>query len=270
MTGSPTLEGQVAVVTGSGSPHGIGFATARALLAAGATVVVTSTTDRIFERVAELQRTTDQTTDRVHGVVADLTAPRLADALIAHAVGVAGQLDVCVNNAGMVALGTEVVDQALLATSDEQWRAAIERNLFTSFAVTRAALAVMQPRRYGRVVNVASTSGPVQAFVGDVGYHAAKAGMLGLTRAAALEFAPFGITVNAVAPGWIATASQTDAEHRAGLAAPTRRSGRADEVAAVIRFLVEPAASYVTGQLVVVDGGNSLAEDRTWRPPTAG
>jgi 3-oxoacyl-[acyl-carrier protein] reductase len=124
----------------------------------------------------------------------------------------------------------------------------------------------MRSAGYGRIVNVASTSGPVQAFVGDVGYHAAKAGMVGLTRAAALEVAAEGITVNAVAPGWIATGSQMAFEAAAGGLSPMGRSGSPEEVAAVVRFLVDPAASYVTGQLVVVDGGNSLPEDRGWRP----
>jgi 3-oxoacyl-[acyl-carrier protein] reductase len=124
----------------------------------------------------------------------------------------------------------------------------------------------MRTHEYGRVVNVASTSGPLQAFVGDVAYHAAKAGMLGFTRAAALECAGVGITVNAVAPGWIATGSQSIAEQAAGERTPMRRSGTPAEVAVAIRFLADPTASYITGQLLVVDGGNSLPEDRAWNP----
>jgi 3-oxoacyl-[acyl-carrier protein] reductase len=106
----------------------------------------------------------------------------------------------------------------------------------------------------------------VQAFVGDAAYHAAKAGMLGFTRAVALEYAGDGITVNAVAPGWIATGSQSAAEVAAGELTPLRRSGTPVEVAAAVQFLTCRDASYITGQMIVVDGGNSLPENRSWIP----
>jgi 3-oxoacyl-[acyl-carrier protein] reductase len=191
-----------ALVTGAGSESGIGFAVARALAAAGHDLVIASTTERIHERAAAI--------DAV-GVVGDLRDPATIERLVA-----AGPFDVCVNNAGMVAVGGEQLDAALVDTTDADWAAALEINLTTCFAVTRAVVPAMRERGYGRIVNVASTSGPVQAFVGDVAYHAAKAGMVGFTRAAALELAADGITVNAVAPGWIATASQLPSEQLAG------------------------------------------------------
>lgn len=256
------LTDQVALVTGAGSGHGIGFAIASTLAADGATVVLSSTTERVHERVAELRAQGW----RAEGVVCDLMAAGAAQHLVDTAAAVAGRLDICVNNAGLIAVGGTATDAAVDDTTDDLWRDGIDRNLTTCFAVTRAAVRHMRPRGYGRVVNVASTSGPVQAFTGDVAYHAAKAGMLGFTRAVALETARAGITVNAVAPGWIATAASLAKEREAGTLTPVGRAGTPAEVAAAVRFLADPMAAYVTGQLLVVDGGNSLPEDRAWRP----
>ena len=257
-----SLDGQVALVTGAGNSLGIGFAVAKALAADGAAVVLTSTTERIHERVAEL----DALGGNAIGVVADLMQPGASDRVVATALGVADRLDICVNNAGMIAVGSAATDADIEHTTDASWHDGIERNLTTCFAVTRAVVAVMRRSGYGRVVNISSTSGPVQVFHGDVAYHAAKAGMVGFTRAVALETAGHGITVNAVAPGWIASGSQLQFEQVAGALSPIGRSGTPDEIAAAVRFLADRSASYITGQLVVVDGGNSLPEDRSWRP----
>jgi 3-oxoacyl-[acyl-carrier protein] reductase len=171
-----------------------------------------------------------------------------------------------VNNAGMTVVGEIQFESPVDSIPLSEWNSSLERNLTTCFLVTREVLPLMRAQKYGRIVNIASTSGPVQAFVGDAAYHAAKAGMWGYTRACALETAADGITVNAVAPGWIATASQLESEMAAGLLCPMKRSGSPEEVAHAVRFLADPEASYITGQMIVVDGGNSLPEDRTWMP----
>lgn len=259
----PSLHTQVALVTGAGSPSGIGFASARTLGLDGAALALVSTTERIHQRAAELEKEGV----RAKGYVADLTRPEAVQRIVVDIRETFGRLDICVNNAGMTVVTEEEqfignIDETSLA----DWHLTIERNLTTCFLVTRAVLPSMRAQKYGRIINVASTSGPVQAFVGDAGYHAAKAGMWGFTRACALEAAADGITVNAIAPGWIATGSQLESEVDAGLLCPMKRSGTPEEVAHAVWFLAMPQAAYITGQLIVVDGGNSVPEDRAWKP----
>jgi 3-oxoacyl-[acyl-carrier protein] reductase len=256
------LSEQVALITGAGSPTGIGLASARALGRDGARVMLVSTTSRIHERAAELE--TEGIRSR--GYVADLSRPKDVERIVEDILGLHSRLDICVNNAGMTVVGEEQFESAVDDIPLEEWQRSLERNLTSCFLVTKAVLPVMRRQKYGRIINMASTSGPVQAFVGDAAYHSAKAGMWGFTRATALETAADGITVNAIAPGWINTASQLESETAAGLLSPMKRSGTPDEVAHAVRFLAAPQASYITGQLIVVDGGNSLPEDRTWRP----
>jgi 3-oxoacyl-[acyl-carrier protein] reductase len=257
-----SLTGQVALITGAGSPTGIGFACARALGADGAKVVLVSTTDRIHERVKDL----DGEGIKANGIVADLTREEAVLRLAELIEDRHGRLDICVNNAGMIVVGEEAFIGSMDQTSVAEWQKTLDRNLNTCFLVTRAVLPLMRREKYGRIVNIASTSGPVSAFIGDVAYHAAKAAMVGLTRAVALEEAAHGIMVNAIAPGWIATGSQLEEEAVAGRLTPLKRSGTPEEVAHAVRFLADPDASYITGQLLVVDGGNGLPEDRAWKP----
>ena len=249
-------ERSVAIVTGAGSSTGIGIATANALGRAGHRVVIVSTTDRIKDRAAELRAAGIE----AHAVVADLTVEADIERVREHAEAL-GDIDILVNNAGMAILGEMDEPGELERLDRADWQRSLDRNLTSAFLVTRAFLLGMKSRRYGRVVNVSSTTGTVSAVAGDTAYAAAKAGMVGFTRAVALESAPYGVTVNAVAPGWIATGSQTQREAAAGLRTPVRRSGSPAEIAALIAFLTSRGASYITGQLIVADGGNSLLED---------
>ena len=242
------------MITGGGSPSGIGFAAAAALGNAGCRISITSTTNRIYDRAQELRDLGFE----ANGYVADLTDPEA----VQRVVGENGPIDVLVNNAGMAVLGHLDSSALLEETTDEMWERGISRNLTTAFLMTRAALPGMKARGWGRIINIASTTGAVAGVAGDTAYAAAKAGMLGMSRALCLEVASHGVTVNCVAPGWIATGSQSEAEVLAGNATPVGRSGRPEEVASCVAYLASTAASYITGQLIVVDGGNSVLENR--------
>lgn len=259
VSGSGRFAGRVAVVTGAGSADGIGMACARALVAEGARVVLAATGPRVHERAAELG-------EHAVGVVGDLTSEEAAAGLVEAAQARFGRVDVLVNNAGMTSTTTGWdVDAEVASLSLDDWRAAISRNLDTAFLMSRAAVPLMRAQGYGRIVTISSTTGPVSAMPGQASYAAAKAALVGLSRALALEVASDGITVNVVAPGYVATGSQLPFEAAAAAAGPIGRSGTPGEVAAAVLFLAHESASFVTGATLVVDGGHSVPE--TWPVP---
>jgi 3-oxoacyl-[acyl-carrier protein] reductase len=242
-----SLAGRVAIVTGGS--RGIGAAIAALLAEHGAGVLVSG---RDADRVQTAVKAMEGLGGRVVGLAADAAKRQDVDRLVDAARQEFGRLDVVVNNAGITS------DALLVRMKDEDWDRVMEVNLRGAFLLTRAAAKVMMRQKSGRVINIASAAG-VMGNAGQANYSAAKAGLIGLTKASARELAHWGILVNAVAPGLIETdmsAAIPEAARQAFLAqVPVARIGTAREVAEVVGFLAGDGASYITGQVFHVNGG---------------
>jgi len=253
------LAGRVALVTGCGNPQGIGMACAMVLGREGAQLSITSTTDRIEQRGTELR---SEGYD-VQTMLANLIDRGEVAAVVEQTLNRFGSIDIVVNNAGMVNVGLsdfEFLD--FLEMDPATWDLEIAMNLATAFNVTHAAVPTMVRSGWGRIVMVSSVTGPVVTNPGSTGYGAAKAGMEGMMRGLAFELGPFGVTANAVAPGSIPTSERSENEVEDQPVTPIPRPGRPQDVAEVVAFLASDRASYVTGQSIVVDGGNAIQENK--------
>jgi 3-oxoacyl-[acyl-carrier protein] reductase len=241
------LAGQTALVTGASG--GIGGAIARALHACGAEVMLAGRQQAVLAGLAA------ELGGRAHVAVADLADPAAPDRLLRDAESAMGRVDILVNNAGATR------DALALRMKDEDWQAVIDLDLTAGFRLTRAALRGMLRRRHGRVIGIASLVGVI-GNAGQANYAAAKAAMIGMSKSLALEVASRGITVNCVAPGFIATA-MTDAlspeqRERAVAAIPLGRFGTPADVAAAVVYLASAEAGWVTGQTLHVNGGMAM------------
>ncbi len=241
------LSGQVAIVTGAS--QGLGATMAVELGANGATVVcVARNAEKLAQTVAAIQERGGQAA----AISCDVKDGVSVDALIDKVVEEHGRLDILVNNAGITR------DTLLPRMSDAEWDDVIATNLRGAFLFSRAASRVMMRARYGRIINISSVSG-LMGNAGQTNYSASKAGLIGMTRSLARELAKRNVTVNAVAPGFI----ESDMTRTLGDAVldeakkhiPARRLGKPEEVAAAVLYLASPAAAYVTGSVLTVDGG---------------
>ena len=241
------LDGKRALVTGA--TGGIGQAISRTLCAAGATVLASGTrAEKLAALAAELG-------ERLVVEPADLSDPASPDRLVAAAEARLGGLDILVNNAGITR------DMLALRMKDADWQAVIDVDLTACFRLARAALKGMLRRRAGRIVTITSVVG-ITGNPGQANYAAAKAGLIGMSKALALEVAERGITVNCVAPGFIVTpmTQGLNEQQQAALLAriPQPRLGAATDVAAAVAFLASDEAAYVTGQTLHVNGGMAM------------
>jgi 3-oxoacyl-[acyl-carrier protein] reductase len=241
------LSGKTALVTGA--TGGIGAAIARALHKQGATVAISGTRAEVLETLKQ------ELGDRAYVLASNLGNAEEVEKLVPGAEAAMGSLDILVNNAGITR------DGLAMRMKDEDWAQVIDVNLTAAFRLARAAMRGMMKRRYGRIIGITSVVG-VTGNAGQANYAASKAGMIGMTKALAQELASRNVTVNCIAPGFIATPmtdALNDKQKEAIIAkVPAGRLGSSDDVAAAALYLASAEAAYITGQTLHVNGGMAM------------
>ncbi len=241
------LTGKTALVTGASG--GIGGEIAKTLHAAGATVGLSGT------REAPLEALAAELGDRAHVLPCNLSDGAAVDALPKRAIEAMGSVDILVNNAGITR------DQIFMRMSDDEWQSVLDINLTSTMRLCRGVMRPMMKARWGRIINISSIVGAT-GNPGQANYAASKAGMVGLTKSMAYEVASRGITANAVAPGFIATAMTDkltdDQKAKINTQIPAARMGAPEEIAAAVLYLASPEAGYVTGTTLHVNGGMAM------------
>ena len=245
------LENKIAVVTGAG--RGIGRGIALALAREGAMVVVNYNGSK--ERAEEVVRTIEEAGGKAAAIQCNISDFEAAKEFFANVVKEYGKIDILVNNAGITK------DNLMMKMSEEEFQSVIQTNLAGTFHGVKFVTRPMMKQRQGRIINIASVSGVI-GNMGQANYSAAKAGVIGLTKAAAKELASRGVTVNAVAPGFVATEMTdvlSDSVKEAAVATiPLGRFGEVEDIAETVVFLASDKAKYITGQVICVDGGIAI------------
>ena len=241
------LTGKCALVTGASG--GIGGAIATALHGAGATVALSGTREEPLKALAA------ELGDRAHVLPCNLSDAEAVDALPKQAIEAMGALDILVNNAGITR------DQLFMRMSDDEWQSVLDVNLTSTMRLCRGVIRPMMKARWGRIINISSIVGAT-GNPGQANYAASKAGMVGMTKSIAYEVASRGITANAIAPGFIATAMTdklTDEQkEKINVQIPAARMGQPEEIAAAVLYIASPEAAYVTGATLHVNGGMAM------------
>lgn len=252
------LKDKICIVTGVSEPGAIGFGIAKVFAKEGATVVCVVRRQIVFDRVKEL-------TDagyRAIGIVADLSKAEEVKKVIDQVLTQYGIIDVLVNNAG----GGEGVVSNLVDATEESWNRVLDSNLRSCMLCAKAVLPSMIEKNNGKIVNISSVTGPKVALSGRTAYAASKGGVSAFTRALALEVGEYGITVNSICPGFIYVGSMKPGRDTSKMehSIPMKRLGRSEEIGYLALFLSTHESDYITGQDIVIDGGNILQEMKTF------
>jgi len=257
------LKEKVCIVTGVSEPEAIGYGIAKVFAREGATVVCVVRRPKVFDRVKELANEGY----KAMGMETDLSKVVEVKDMVNQVLAKFGKIDVLVNNAG----GGEGVSCNLVDITEDEWDKVLDANLRTCMLCSRAVLPAMIERRRGKIVNISSVTGPMVSDISKTAYSASKGAVSALTRALALEVAEYGITVNSICPGYIQSWKSGEAKpfrtyeetEKLARSIPMKRFGRVEEVGYLALFLSTPESDYITGQDIIIDGGNIIQERKT-------